>query len=80
MGFSRQEYWSRLPFPSPGALYNLGIEPRSPTLQADSLPTELPGKPLIHGGDPNPSQFSMSPQSVTRPPVVAIATWKGWCK
>ena len=41
MGFSRQEYWSRLPFPSPEDLPNPGIEPRSPTLQADSLPTEL---------------------------------------
>ena len=41
MGFSRQEYWSGLPFPSPGDLPNPGIEPRSPILQADSLPTEL---------------------------------------
>ena len=46
MGFSRQEYWSGLPFPSPGDLPNSGIEPGSPTLQADSLPSELPGKPL----------------------------------
>ena len=45
MGFSRQECWSGLPFPSPGALPDPGIEPRSPALQADSLPTELPGKP-----------------------------------
>ena len=41
MGFSRQEYWSGLPFPSPEDLPHLGIKPRSPTLQADSLPTEL---------------------------------------
>ena len=41
MGFSRQEYWSGLPFPSPEDLSNTGIEPRSPALQADSLPTEL---------------------------------------
>ena len=47
VGFSRQEYWSGLPFPSPGNLPNPWIEPRSPTLQADSLPTELRGKPLI---------------------------------
>ena len=40
MGFSRQEYWSGLPFPSPGHLPNPGIDPRSPALQADSLPTE----------------------------------------
>ena len=45
MGFSRQEYWSGLPFPSPGDLPNPGIEPRSPALQADSLPSEPPGKP-----------------------------------
>ena len=41
MGFSRQEYWSGLPFPSLGDLPDSGIEPGSPALQADSLPTEL---------------------------------------
>ena len=46
MGFSRQEYWSWLPFPSPEDLPDSGIEPRSPALQADALPTELQGKPL----------------------------------
>ena len=40
--FSRQEYWSWLPFPSPGALPNSGIKPRSPALQVDSLPKEPP--------------------------------------
>ena len=45
MGFPRQEYWSGLSFPSPGDLPNSGIEPGSPALQADSLPSELPGKP-----------------------------------
>ena len=44
MGFSRQEYWNELPFPSPGDLPNSGTEPRSPALQVDSLPTEPPGK------------------------------------
>ena len=44
-----QEYWSRLPFLAPGDLPNPGIEPRSPTLQADSLPAELPGKPKNPG-------------------------------
>ena len=43
MGFSRQQHWSGLPFPSPGDLPNTGIEPRSPALQADSLPSELRG-------------------------------------
>ena len=44
VGFSRQEHWSGLPFPSPGALPNPGIEPRSPALWADSLPSEPPYK------------------------------------
>ena len=43
--FSRQEYWSGLPFPSPGDLPDPGIESGSPTLQADSLPSKPPGKP-----------------------------------
>ena len=43
MGFSRQEYWSGLPFPSPGDLPDPGIEPRSPALQADSLLSGPPG-------------------------------------
>ena len=47
MGFSRQEYWSRLPFPSPGDLPNPGIESRSPALQADALTSEPPGKPPV---------------------------------
>ena len=42
MGFSRQEYWSRLPFPSAGDLPSPGMETRSLALQADSLPSELP--------------------------------------
>ena len=46
MEFSRQEYWSRLPFPSPGDLPDSGIEPESPALQSDILPSEPPGKPL----------------------------------
>ena len=45
MELSRQEYWSGLPFPSPGDLPNPGIEPRSPALRADALPSEPPGKP-----------------------------------
>ena len=47
MGFSRQGYWSGLPFPSPGDLPDPGIKPRSPALQADTLPTKLLVKPLI---------------------------------
>jgi len=45
MGFSRQKYWSGLPCLPPEDLPNPGIEPRSPVLQADSLPSEPPGKP-----------------------------------
>ena len=45
MGFSRQEYWSGLPFPSSGDLSDPGIKPGSPALQADSLPSAPPGKP-----------------------------------
>ena len=47
MGFSRQEYWSGLPFPSPGDLPDPGIEPRSPALEADALTSEPPGKPYL---------------------------------
>ena len=47
MGFSRQEYWSGLPFPSPGDLPDPGIEPGSPALEADALTSEPPGKPKI---------------------------------
>ena len=47
MEFFRQEYWSGLPFPYPGDLPNPGTEPGSPALQADSLPTEPLGKPIL---------------------------------
>ena len=46
MEFSRQEYWSELPFPSPGDLPDPGIEPGSLALQADILPSEPPGSPI----------------------------------
>ena len=49
MGFSRQEYWSGFPCPPPGDPPNPGVEPRSPTLQVDSLPSEPPGKPKNTG-------------------------------
>ena len=55
MEFSRQEYWSELPFPSPGDFPNPGIEPQSPELQADALLSEPPGKPSV--------QFSSFTQS-----------------
>ena len=49
MEFSRLEHWSGYPFPSPRDLPNPGIKPRSPSLQADSLPAEPPGKPKNTG-------------------------------
>ena len=51
MEFSRPEYWSGEPFSSPGDFPDLGIKPRSPSLQADSLPAESPGKPKNNGVD-----------------------------
>ena len=78
MGFPRQEYWSGLPFFSPGDLPNPGIEPRSPALQADSLLSEPPENPKVRGtqitqrfileksiiqeGCDGDSAFSLSPQ------------------
>ena len=47
MGLSRQDCWNELLFPSPGDLPNPGIEPESPALQADALPSEPPGKPFL---------------------------------
>ena len=59
MGFSRQEYWRRLPFPSPGDPPNSRIKPRSPALQADSLSSEPPGKQKEEGNKCFPfAQFS----------------------
>ena len=60
MGFSRQEYWTGLPFPSPGDLPDPGVKPRSPALQADFLP-------LSHQGSPQrvyPEQNMVSAPSV----------------
>ena len=48
IAFSRQEYWSGLPFPSPGDLPDPGIEPGSPSFQADALTSEPPGKPITY--------------------------------
>ena len=62
MGFSRQEYWSGLPFPSPGdlPLEDPGTEPGSPALEADALTSEPPGKPysrLLIAQNPNNPNF-----------------------
>jgi len=62
MGFSRQEYWSGLPFPSPGNLHSPGIKPRFPALQADALLSEPPRKPQHH---PTGLSSAHSPQSAS---------------
>ena len=82
MEFSRQEYWSGLPFPSSGDLPDPGIEPGSPALQADALPSEPPGKPqarrrlnnkllgkceLVPG--PIPSHLPSTPLNPPQPPL-----------
>ena len=75
MGFSRQEYWSGLPFPSPGHLPDPGIEPRSPALQADSLPTELPGNTQR-----NSSHLQLHNLQNSRQNDQVITRWKALCE
>ena len=67
MEFFRQEYWSGLPFPSPGDLSNPGIEPGSPALQADALPSEPPGKPsrIIHTNNYHKCKWAKSSNQKT---------------
>ena len=60
MGFSRQEYWSELPFPSPGVLPDPDIEPLSSALQADSLPSEPTGTQKGHVASPSEDQVAVS--------------------
>ena len=60
MGFSKEEFWSGLPFPSPGDLPDPGIEPGSPALQADALPSKPPGKSLRNVQFPNPETINSS--------------------
>ena len=57
LGFSRQEHWSGLPFPSPEVLPDPGVEPGSPALQVDSLLSEPPGKPYVTHILPQLKQF-----------------------
>ena len=78
-GISRHEYWSGLPFSSPGGLPDPGIESRSPALQADSLPTELKGKPLISSlGIPLfDLNLSAKTEAVSLPLVLVLANlWR----
>ena len=76
MEFSRQEYWSGLPFPFPGDVPDLGIEPRSPALQADTLPSELPGKPILMKVNYNhPVNWTRSLQKQLQLALPAVAFW-----
>jgi len=68
MGFSSQEYWSGLPCPSPGDLPDPWIEPGSPALQADTLPSEPPGKPLRASNSIWPQTFRDSVRSCLSSP------------
>ena len=76
--FSRQEYWSRLPFPSPEDLPDPGIDPGSPALEADSFPCEPPGKPRLDF-----NTMSISPaimKILNHPEMIAecvLCTWVG---
>ena len=78
MGFSRQEYWSRFPFLPPGALPDPGIKPGSPAVQADSLPSELPGKlprcVVQSNADKVPASSGSWPFSFERPLSGTMAT------
>ena len=79
MGFSRQEYWSGLPFPSPGDLPDPGMEPGSPALQADSLPSELPGKPtIILRQDVNNRRYSRKARRTNRNSLHNLFRRRGW--
>ena len=66
MGFSRQEYWSGLLFPSPGNLPDPGIEPRSPALRADTLTSEPPGKPNSRHSPKSPLNMLLDRALLTR--------------
>ena len=84
MGFSRQEYWSGLPFPSPGDLPYPGIKPRSPALQADALTSEPPGQtPTIWEDKYNyPKFYNWGNWETGRLSNLPIATqlgqWQSW--
>ena len=60
MGFSREEYWSGLPFPSPGDLPDPGIEPRSPALETDALTSKPPGKKKTKQVPDKPLLYAMA--------------------
>ena len=74
---SRPEYWRRYPFPSPGDLPNPGIEPRSPNLQADTLPAEPQGKPKNAGmGSLSFLQQILQPRIELGSPALQVAFYQ----
>ena len=80
-GFSRQEYWGGLPCPPPGDLPNPGIEPRSPTLKGDSLPSEPPGYPKNAGVVAYPySRGTSQPRNLTRVSYIAGRFFTSWTR
>ena len=79
MGFSRQEYWSGVPLPSPRDLPNPGVEPRSPTLWADSLPAEPQGSPRTLGWVAYPfSSGSSQPRNRIRVSCITGRFFSNW--
>ena len=85
MGFSRQECWSGLPSPSPGDLPDPGIEPGSPALQKDALPSEPPGKLVIYFGSGGPELVcraigsgSSGGESMCSPPQAKLLEASCW--
>ena len=79
IGFSRQEYWSGLPCPLPRDLPNPGIKPKSPILQANSLPSEPPGKPKITAvGSSSLLRRSSQPRNQTRVSCIAGGFFSSW--
>ena len=80
MGFSRQEYWSGLPFPSPGDLPDPGVEPRSPALQADALTSEPPGRSTGYNSPIYYSAFCCIAQLVKNLPAMqeTLTQFLGW--
>ena len=83
IGFSRQEYWNGLPFPSPGDLPDPGTEPWSSALQADALPSEPPGKPLANWSVLR-EPCSAGPQGTRAQTQMGLlhsaVRWEGWGK
>ena len=79
MGFSRQEYWSGLPFPSPGDLPSPGIEPASPAFVGELFTTEPPGKPLAKVGFSQTSSCLMGQMRSRTPPYLFHAPRSGSC-